>query len=279
MKYFEKRIKNAKLAIDGADYILIGAGAGLSDAAGIKYSGKRFEDNFHEFISKYNMTDMYSSSFYNFNTEEEKWAYWAKHISLNRYIPVTDLYKLLYDLLANKKHFVLTSNVDHQFWKAGFNDKNIFATQGDYGLFQCAKACHNELYYNGDIIKEMVAKTNDCKIPSDLVPKCPVCGGKIDVNLRKDSYFVQNEDWYIANDNYSDFKDEINDKKVVFLELGVGFNTPVIIRYPFEQMTFDNPNSTLIRINRDFPEAIAENINRTISFDEDILSIINSLIH
>lgn len=271
MDRFVQRLDKAKKAIDEGDFIVIGAGAGLSAAAGIEYSGKRFTDNFQEFIKKYSMTDMYSSGFYPFKTSEEKWAYWAKHILLNRFqVGKTDLYQKLLKLVENKDYFVITTNVEHQFWINGFEDKRIFATQGDYGLLQCGEACHDKLYYNEDLVKEMVEKTVDCKIPSDLIPMCPVCGAEMETNLRKDNLFVQDEKWYEANNRYADFLSKINDNKVVFLELGVGYNTPSIIKYPFEQWTYDNENATLIRINRSFPGAIKENESKTIGFDEDM---------
>lgn len=279
MKDYKNRIKQASEALNNAEYILIGAGAGLSDAAGLKYSGKRFTDRFQDFIEKYDMEDLYTSSFYPFETMEEKWAYWARHISLNRYeTPSTDLYKKLYQLVQGKKYFVLTTNVEHQFWKADFPDETIFATQGDYGYIQCAVGCHAKLYDNEKLVADMIKETKDCKIPSHLVPKCPVCGGEMDVNVRKDQAFVQDEAWDIASKNYNDFLDESRGKKVVFLELGVGFNTPGIIRYPFELMTYRNPNANIIRLNRDYPEGASENENKTISFDEDMTEIISALL-
>ncbi len=271
MDGFVQRLERSKKAIYEGDFIVIGAGAGFSAAAGIEYSGKRFTDNFQEFIKKYSMTDMYSSGFYPFKTSEEKWAYWAKHILLNRFqVGKTDLYQKLLKLVENKDYFVITTNVEHQFWINGFEDKRIFATQGDYGLLQCGEACHDKLYYNEDLVKEMVEKTVECKIPSDLIPMCPVCGAEMETNLRKDNLFVQDEKWYEANNRYADFLSKIKDNKVVFLELGVGYNTPSIIKYPFEQWTYDNENATLIRINRSFPGAIKENESKTIGFDEDM---------
>ena len=278
MKTYKERIKNASDALKNAEYILIGAGAGLSNAAGLKYSGKRFTDRFPDFIEKYGMEDLYSSSFYPFETMEEKWAYWARHISINRFeTPATELYKKLHNLVNNKKYFVLTTNVEHQFWKAGFPDEKIFATQGDYGYIQCAKGCHAKLYNNEELVKEMLKQTKDCKIPSELVPKCPVCGGQMDVNVRKDEYFIQDEAWDKACGNYSSFLKEIEKKKVVFMELGVGFNTPTIIRYPFEQLTYINPNATIIRLNKDYTDGPVENENKTIAFEEDMMDVISSL--
>ena len=191
------QIQNLKTKINEADYIVVGAGSGLSASAGLTYGGERFSKHFRPFIEKYSLTDMYSASFYPFPTREEKWAYMAKHVLINRYnVNENGLHSNLYKLLKDKDYFVLTTNVDGLFERAGFDTNRIFATQGDYKYFQCKKACHNKLYYNEDAIKSMVAHTKDCKIPSSLIPKCPVCGGEMEINLRCDSYFVQDEYWY-----------------------------------------------------------------------------------
>ena len=275
MEHFVKRLDRAYDAINDADYILVGAGAGFSAAAGIEYSGKRFEDNFKDFIEKYGLTDMYSSGFYPFKTLEEKWAYWARHVYMNRYsVGKTELYEQLLELVKDKDYFVLTTNVDHQFWINGFEDDRIFATQGDYGLFQCGEPCHEKLYSNRDFVYKAIENINDCKIPSDLIPKCPVCGKEIILNLRVDNTFVEDEKWGEMYNNYSGYLEHVDeDKNIVFLELGVGFNTPAIIRYPFEQMTYDNPNTTLIRLNRSSAQAIPQNKDKTICFDEKISEI------
>ena len=276
MEHFVKRLDKAHAAVDDADYILVGAGAGFSAAAGIEYSGKRFEDNFRDFIEKYGLTDMYSSGFYPFKTPEEKWAYWARHVYMNRYsVGKTNLYEQLLDLVKDNDYFVLTTNVDHQFWINGFEDNKIFATQGDYGIFQCSKPCHEKLYSNRDFVYEANENINDCRIPSDLIPKCPVCGKEMALNLRVDNMFVEDEKWMEMYNNYSKYLEHMDeDKNIVFLELGVGFNTPTIIRYPFEQMTYDNPNTTLIRLNRSSAQAIPQNKDKTICFDEKISEIL-----
>ena len=275
MDKFVLRLDKAKKAIDEADYIVIGAGAGLSTAAGIDYGGERFERYFKDFIDEYHFTDMYSSGFYPFKTSEEKWAYWARHVFANRYdVGKTDVYQKLLKLVEDKEYFVLTTNVEHQFWINGFEDERIFATQGDYGLLQCGKACHDKLYPNEDKVHEWLDNTRNFKIPSELVPVCPVCGEEMDLNLRKDSFFVEDDDWRVRNKRYYDFLDSI-DGKFVFLEIGVGFNTPGIIRYPFEQMTYNNPDATLIRLNLDYPQAIPENKDSTISFDENVEEILD----
>ncbi len=278
MNNYSERIKQACHAIVDADYLVVGAGAGLSDAAGLKYSGKRFTENFKPFIDRYKFTDLYSSSFYPFKTEEERWAYWAKHISLNRYeTPATELYLDLLKLVQQKEYFVKTTNVESQFHKAAFNSQRIFAMQGDYSFLQCAKGCHSKLYYNEDLVATMIKETRDCRIPSELVPRCPKCGGLMDVNLRKDEYFVEDENWNTANRRYSSFLKKAVNGKTVLIELGVGFNTPGIIRYPFEEMTYLNKSVTLIRINNDHPFGPVENENQTISFNEDMSAVINAL--
>jgi len=274
----ESRIKKAKQALHEAEYVVIGGGAGLSAAAGLEYTGRRFTENFRPFIEKYGMTDMYTSGFYPFKRQEEKWAYWAKHISVNRYeMPVTDLYIDLLRLVQNKKYFVITTNVEKQFYKAAFLSDKIFEVQGDYGSRQCAKGCHKVLYDNEQLVKEMVKETKDCTIPSALVPVCPVCGGAMDINLRKDAYFVQDAAWDEANERYDLFLKEAKKGKVVFLELGVGYNTPGIIRYPFEQMTHANEQAVLIRLNQMHPDGAVENQSRTITFTEEMTKVISDL--
>lgn len=278
-KKYALRLEQAIKSISTADTLVLGGGAGLSDAAGLKYSGSRFADNFEPFIKRYGMEDMYTSSFYRFKTEEERWAYWARHIIVNRYDPpAAQLYQDLLALSLGKKFFVITTNVDHQFHKAGFPDEKIFAVQGDYGYFQCAKGCHQKLYENENLVREMVEQTSDCKIPTSLVPHCPVCGGPMDVNIRKDEYFVEDEAWDKAREGYTAFIEEAAASRTVFLELGVGFNTPGIIRFPFEQMTYQNDNAVLIRMNTDHPYGVKENMEKTISFNEDMTETVGALL-
>jgi NAD-dependent SIR2 family protein deacetylase len=192
MHPYQIRIENARNAIRNAEFILIGGGSGLSAAAGLTYSGKRFTDHFADFIEKYSLTDMYSASFYPFATQQEFWAHWVRHIDINRYSQgPTLLYQDLLRLVQDKQHFVITTNVESQFEKAGFPRENIFEVQGYYAYFQCAVACHDTLYYNESIVKLMLAETQDCAVPTGLVPACPVCGGEMVVNLRKNQYFVQ----------------------------------------------------------------------------------------
>jgi NAD-dependent SIR2 family protein deacetylase len=277
---YHTRIERAKKVLEDAEYVLLGGGAGLSAAAGITYSGKRFTDNFSSFIKKYGFTDLYTSSFYPFETEEEKWSYWAKHISLNRYeIGATQLYSDLCNLVKDKNYFVISTNVESQFIKAGFPTGKVFEIQGDYSFLQCEKGCHDQLFYNESLVKEMIEKTVDCKIPPNLVPKCPVCGGNMDVNLRKNQYFVQDEKWYESDKLYKNFLKDSEGKKIVYMELGVGFNTPGIIRYPFEQMTYHNEKATLIRLNKDEPEGFVETADQTIAFTENMQDVVSVLMH
>ena len=278
---YEDQIDRAAKNIRNTDCVIIGAGAGASTAAGIQYGGKRFTDNFAEFIKKYGehyMTDMYAAGFYPYPSEEAKWGYWSKHALMNRFDPpALPLYTELYDIVKNKEYFVLTTNVDHQFYKAGFDEKRIFATQGDYGKIQCQKACHPKTYDAKDLFRKMDKARRDCLIPSELVPKCPVCGGNMAMNLRCDNYFVEDEAWHEAADRYAGFLEQNKDKKVVLLELGVGFNTPIIIRFPFEKMVRENSSYSLIRLNMDeavVPESFGE---RAIGIGGDMAKAITDI--
>ena len=237
-------------ALKAADAVVIGAGAGLSTAAGFTYTGERLEKYFSDFIEKYGFTDMYSGGFFPFETPEEFWAYWSRYIYCNRYTDVSNgVYKKLFELVKEKNYFVLTTNVDHQFQKAGFDKKRLFYTQGDYGLFQCSEPCHNETYDNEKMIRKMFADQKNMRIPTELVPKCPKCGKPMTMNLRSDDNFVQDEGWYKANKRYSEFIQRHSGAKILFLELGVGFNTPVIIKFPFWKMTAENPSAVYACIN------------------------------
>lgn len=253
---YEAQTQRAARWLKEADAVLIGAGAGLSTAAGLNYGGQRFTENFGEFIERYGqeaMPDMYAAGFYPFPTEEERWGYWSRHALVNRIEPEgLPLYRELHELVKAKEHFVLTTNVDHQFWKAGFDDNRIFATQGDYGLIQCKKGCHNKTYDATELFVRMDRERKDCKIPSGLVPRCPVCGGPMTMNLRCDQYFVEDENWEEAATRYEAFLTGMEGKQLVLLECGVGlFNTPVIIRFPFEHMMASHPDWSLIRLNLD----------------------------
>ena len=246
------KAERVKEYLENAEAVVIGAGAGLSTAAGFTYSGKRFHENFHDFEVKYKFHDMYSGGFYPYETPEEYWAYWSRYISVNRY---TDAPKPTYDRLLqavkDKNYFVITTNVDHCFQKAGVDKLRLFYTQGDYGLFQCSAPCHDKTYDNEEIVRKMAENQRDMKIPSDLVPKCPVCGRPMTMNLRADDKFVEDKGWHAACERYEKFLSENENKKILFLELGVGFNTPGIIKYPFRKMTCDNQNARYVCVNAD----------------------------
>ena len=244
-------MERLKAALQDCDAVVIGAGAGLSTAAGFTYTGERFEKYFSDFAAKYGIQDMYSGGFFPFATPEEHWAYWSRYIFINRY---QDAPKPVYDdllkLVQDKDYFVITTNVDHCFQKAGFDKKRLFYTQGDYGLFQCSEPCCQETFDNEAVIQEMVERQKDMKIPSELLPVCPHCGKPLTMNLRSDDTFVEDEGWHRAAERYENFLRTRAGGKILFLELGVGYNTPVIIKYPFWQMTAKNPNAIYICINQ-----------------------------
>ncbi len=261
--------------IDDAEVVVIGAGAGLSAAAGFEYGGKTFMDNFKYYYDTWGYTDMYSTGFHPFKTLEEKWAYWSKMIYLNRYrYSAMPLYKRLFDLVKDKNYFVITTNVDHQFQLAGFAKERLFYMQGDYGLFQCSKPCHSKTYDNKEYILKMIENIKDYKIPSELVPKCPVCGRPMETNLRCDDQFVEDEGWHKAQKRYTDFINKHKNKKLLYLELGVGYSTPVWIKYPFIKLTYNNPKATYVCIDKGFiqiPEDIKE---QTLIINKDINEVI-----
>ena len=271
-------IKQLKKLIDEAEAIIIGAGAGLSTAAGFEYGGKTFIQHFKYMKDKYGYEDMYSAGFHNFDTEEEKWAYWSKFVYLNRYATgALPLYKQLFELMKNKNYFIITTNVDHQFQKAGFNKKRLYYTQGDYGLFQCSKPCHNKTYDNQAIILKMVNEQNEYEIPSSLVPKCPKCGALMSMNLRCDETFVEDEGWQVAKKRYIEFINKNKDKNILFLELGVGWNTPSIIKFSFMQMTYQMPKAHYVCINKGFNQIYDEIQDKSLILNQNILDVINEL--
>ena len=248
---YSAQIKNLQTTLSEADTVVIGAGAGLSTSAGFVYTGERFEKYFSDFAAKYGIKDMYSGGFYPFPAQEELWAYWSRYIYINRY---QDAPKPVYDdllkLVADKDYFVITTNVDHCFQKAGFDKKRLFYTQGDYGLFQCSEPCCQETFENETAIREMVRRQEDMKVPTELLPVCPHCGKPLTMNLRSDNKFVEDEGWHRAAERYENFLRTRAGGKILFLELGVGYNTPVIIKYPFWQMTAKNPNAIYACINQ-----------------------------
>ena len=274
---YSDEIKRLKKAIEEADAVVIGAGAGLSTSAGFVYNGERFEKHFSEFGKKYGFKDMYSGGFYPYETPEEMWAYWSKFIFVNRYMDAPKpVYEHLLSLAKDKDYFVITTNVDHCFQKAGFAKSRLFYTQGDYGLFQCSEPCHDETYENEEMIRAMVEQQKDMKIPSELIPRCPKCGKPLTMNLRSDDKFVEDRGWHQAAERYDNFL-RTRKGKILFLELGVGYNTPGIIKYPFWQITAKNPDATYACVN--FGEAVCpEDIReQSICIDGDIGTVINEL--
>lgn len=265
-------------ALDTADAILVGAGSGLSTSAGLTYSGERFERYFRNFREKYGITDMYSGGFYPFKTVEEYWAWWSRHIMVNRYIDAPrPVYGRLLSILDGKESFVITTNVDHQFQRAGLDERRLFYTQGDYGLWQCPAPCHQSTYDNEPFVRRMFEEQREMKIPAELVPRCPRCGKPMTMNLRCDDRFVQDEGWHQAQQRYSDFIRHHQRGKVVYLELGVEANTPGIIKYPFWRQTFENPEATYVCMNLGQSFAPREIRNRSICIDADIGDALDAL--
>ena len=291
---YSDNIQKLKQAIDEAETIVIGAGAGLSTSAGFIYNGERFEKYFSDFGKKYGYEDMYAGGFYPYETPEEKWAFWSRNIFVNRYMDAPKpVYDHLLELVKNKDYFVITTNVDHCFQKAGFDKERLFYTQGDYGLFQCSEPCTPVTYDNEEMVRSMIlsqgweiadnnelvlpeGRTLAMTIPSDLIPKCPNCGKPLTMNLRSDDTFVEDEGWDRAAQRYNQFLRTRNGK-ILFLELGVGYNTPSIIKYPFWQMTANNPDATYACINYGeaiYPEEIQA---QAIGIDSDIGQAIEDL--
>ncbi len=276
---YSDNIRCLKQEIETADSIVIGAGAGLSTAAGFTYSGERFEKYFSDFIQKYGFSDMYSGGFFPFESPEEHWTYWSRYIYINRYMDVDNgTYKALLSLVKDKDYFVLTTNVDHQFQKAGFDKHRLFYTQGDYGLFQCLEPCCQKTFDNEEFIRRMYNEQKNMRVPFELIPKCPECGKPMTMNLRADDKFVQDEGWYKARERYADFLRRHEGMHMLFLELGVGFNTPVIIKYPFWQITAKNPNAVYACIN--FNEAFCpeELEKKSICIGGDIAEVLWDMI-
>lgn len=275
--YF-KQIERLKKVLDSSDAVIIGAGAGLSTSAGFTYSGERFDKYFSDFKDKYGFTDMYYGGFYPYKTPEEYWAYWSRYIYCNRYEPSqSTVYTDLLELIKEKDYFVITTNVDHQFQKSGFDKQRLFYTQGDYGLFQCSAPCHNKTYDNEAIIKKMLKEQKNMRIPTELIPHCPKCGKTMTMNLRSDNRFVEDDGWHLAAERYTKFIHRNKNMKILFFELGVGGNTPAIIKYPFWNMTYQNPHSIYSCVNiRDAvcPDEIKK---QSICINSDIYKVILDL--
>ena len=275
---YSEQSGKVRQALHEADAVVIGAGAGLSTSAGLTYSGPRFQEHFGDFIQKYKIQDMYSGGFYPFETLEEHWAWWSRQIMINRYEKAPKpVYDELLKLVHDKDYFVLTTNVDHQFQLAGFDKDRLFYTQGDYGLWQCSQPCCQKTWDNEETVRRMVAEQREMRVPMVLVPHCPVCGRPMTMNLRCDSTFVQDEGWYAAYSRYEDFLQRHEGAKVVFLELGVGGNTPVIIKYPFWKMTYQNPNAFYVCINLSESCCPKEIQTRAVCINRDIGAVLHEL--
>lgn len=274
----ENDIERLRNELDSAEAVIIGAGAGLSASAGFSYSGERFEKNFSDFKEKYGITDMYSGGFYPFETPEEYWAWWSRCILINRYDPDPGRsYMDLHSLVKDKDYFVITTNVDHRFQLAGFDKKRLFYTQGDYGLFQCSRPCCNKTYDNEEAVRKMAAEQRDMKIPSGLIPRCPVCGEPMTMNLRADDTFVQDDGWELAAERYSMFIRRHRNMRTLFLELGTGYNTPGIIKFPFWHMTNEWKNAVYACINLGEAYAPAEIEKKSIRINGDIKKVLKEL--
>lgn len=277
-KNLSEQIDILKSKIEAADSVVIGAGAGLSTSAGFVYTGERFRRYFSDFEEKYGFHDMYSGGFYPYKTPEEHWAYWSRYIFYNRYVdPPKSAYADLLKLIKDKDYFVITTNVDHCFQKAGFDKKRLFYTQGDYGLFQCSQPCCQETFENEDVIQKMITEQTNMHIPSELLPVCPHCKKPLTMNLRSDDSFVEDEGWHRAAKRYENFLYIRQNQKILFLELGVGYNTPAIIKYPFWQMTVKNPKAVYACLNHGEAFCPAEIEKQSICINDDIGSILEQL--
>ena len=275
---YSVQIKNLQTALSEADAVVIGAGAGLSTSAGFGYTGERFEKYFSDFAEKYSIKDMYSGGFYPFATPEEHWAYWSRYIYINRYMDAPKpVYDAILKLVQDKDYFVITTNVDHCFQKAGFDKKRLFYTQGDYGLFQCSEPCCQETFENEAVIRQMMERQENMKIPTELLPVCPHCGKPMTMNLRSDDKFAEDEGWHQAAERYENFLRTRAGGKILFLELGVGYNTPGIIKYPFWQMTAKNPNAIYACINQGQAACPPEIERRSLCINADIGPVLQSL--
>ena len=289
-------IRKAAQIISDADAILIGAGAGLSTAAGFTYSGERFQRYFADAEKRYGFHDMYSGGFYEYPSPEEMWAVWSRNIYVNRYMdPPKDTYQQLLRLVQSRNYFVLTTNVDHCFQKAGFEKKRLFYTQGDYGLFQCSEPCHQKTYDNEKTVRAMVlsqgfridengnllspeSRAPQLEVPTELIAHCPVCGKPMGLNLRSDDTFVEDEGWHLAAERYKAYVEKHSDSRIIYLEIGVGYNTPGIIKYPFWRMTYQNEKATYIVLNTEEQVVPEEIETRTIMITGDSTEMINALL-
>ena len=284
---YTERLKKACEWLQKADFVLIGAGAGLSTAAGLKYDGPEFEKAFADMISRYAFTDLYTSSFYPFATEEERWAYWSRHVMYARFDPpALPLYQQLLELVREKDYFVITTNVDGQFRKAGFDAERLFEVQGDYGYIQGATGADGHTYYAEDLFRRMVAEQKDCAIPTALVPSLRQFNSDapkdeaMDIHVRKDIHFVEDEQWNHTQEQYESFLQRAIDGQspIALLELVVGFNTPSIIRFPFERLAARLPRTALIRVNKDYPQFQLSGIEHFVGFQEPPQQLISDIL-
>ena len=292
----EENINILKQEINSAQAIVIGAGAGLSTSAGFTYSGERFEKYFFDFAKEYGITDMYSGGFYPFPNKETFWAWWARHIYYNRYVPAPKpVYNMLFDIVKDKNYFVITTNVDHLFQNSEFDKSRLFYTQGDYGLFQSVNPLIRKTYDNETMIMNMMSaqgfvkddtgtfqvpqdKNISMQIHTDLIPKCPDDGSDMTMNLRSDNSFVEDDGWKKASENYSKFLAKYKDIHILFLELGVGMNTPVIIKFPFWQMTAQNPKAVYACLNYNQAYCPKEIETQSVCINADIFNVLKKLI-
>ncbi len=275
---FSEQTERLREALESADAVVAGAGAGLSTSAGFEYGGERFRKYFPDFEARYGFHDMYTGGFFPFPSPEEYWAFWARNILVNRYMdPPKPVYDILYELLGGRNCFVITTNVDHCFQKAGFDKDRLFYTQGDYGLFQCSRPCCRLTWDNEAAVREMVSRTEDLRIPSELIPVCPRCGRPLTLNLRSDDRFVEDAGWHAASERYSAFLKRYSGGRVLFLELGVGWNTPGIIKYPFWQMTMRNPDAVYVSVNAGEAVCPGQIEKQSICINGDILEVLMQL--
>ena len=275
---YSENIEKLKETLASADVVIVGAGAGLSASAGFTYSGERFRKYFADFEDKYGFHDMYSGAFCQYDTPEEHWAYWSRFITVNRYMDAPrPVYQELFGLVKDKDYFAITTNVDHCFQKAGFDKKRLFYTQGDYGLFQCSEPCCQETFENEDVIRRMMEQQKDMRIPSELLPVCPHCGKPVTMNLRSDNRFVEDKGWHMAAERYDSFIRARENQRILFLELGVGYNTPVIIKFPFWRMTAQNPKATYACINQGEAVCPRDIRKQAICIDNDIAAVLDDI--
>ena len=273
-----ENVEKLHAVLEKAEAVIVGAGAGLSTSAGFTYSGERFEKYFQDFAAQYHFSDMYSGGFYPYETLEEYWAYWSRYILINRYEDAPKpVYDKLLSLIRDKDYFVLTTNVDHCFQKAGFDKHRLFYTQGDYGLFQCSEPCHQKTYENETAVRQMVQRQKDRRIPSELIPRCPVCGKPMTMNLRADHTFVEDEGWHLASERYADFLRRHKHMNTLFLELGTGMNTPGIVKFSFWRMAYEWPDAVYACINLNEAYAPKEIQENSICINADIGEVLNTL--